>query len=176
MLINASHYIVVASSDELLGTVVEAGPRVHQLQTHGTLLLPVDRSALFAGGSCSASAYQLASYGPGIEWNGGVFTRGCALNIYLPTGSVRVCWMFEAATKKLGQHMNIALCGDVTERGVADVRQEPGFAISGGVSSASVSGSSIVRGTPRSFATVCLGGVSHDPTRILWLAATVLPL
>lgn len=175
-MINASHYIVVASSDEPVGTVIEAGARVHQLAAHGTLLLPVHLPTLTGGGSASASAYQLVHYGPGVEWPAGVPTRGCALNVYLPTGSSRVVWMFEVATKRAA-HMNIALAGDVTERGVADVQHEKSFNDSGLLPDGGVvSGASIVRAAPRSFATVCLGGVSHDAARVLWLAATVLPL
>lgn len=176
-MINAPHYVVVASSDELPGTVVEAGPRVQQLAAHGSLLLPVDLTALGNGGSASASAYQRADYGPGVEWPAGVPTRGCALNVYLPTGSARVVWMFEVKTPRMGSHMSIALAGDVTERGVADVQHEKSFNDSGLLPDGGVvAGSSIVRAAPRSFATVCLGGVSHDPARVLWLAATVLPL
>lgn len=176
-MINAPYYVVVASSDEAIGTVIEAGPRVHQLQTGGTLLLPVDPGIATSTGSSAACAFQLAQYGRGIEWPAGGFTRGCPLNVYLPTGSVRVCWMFEVTTRAPRIHMNIALAGDATERGVADVQHEPGYATSGfSPDGGVVSGTSIVRGAPRSFATVCLGGVSHDPARVLWLAATVLPL
>lgn len=175
-MINASHYIVVASSDELPGTVVEAGARVHQLAAHGTLLLPVHLTALGNGGSASASAYQRGDYGPGVEWPAGVHTRGCALNVYLPTGSSRVAWMFEVSRRGSSVHaLQLKLTGDVTERGVADVEHESVNYETHGATGV-VSGSSIVRAAPRSFATVCLGGVSHDPARVLWLAASVLPL
>jgi len=174
-MINAPYYVVVASSDEAIGTVIEAGPRVHQLQTGGTLLLPVDPGIATSTGSSAACAFQLAQYGRGVEWPAGGFTRGCPLNVYLPTGSVRVCWMFEVSHRGKSVHVSqLKLTGDVTERGVADVEQEAHYATHG--ATGIVEGSSIVRGAPRSFATVCLGGVSHDPARVLWLAATVLPL
>lgn len=176
-MINTPYYVVVASSDESIGTIVEAGPRIHQLQIGGTLLLPVDPNIATSTGSSAACAFQLAQYGRGIEWPAGGFTRGCPLNVYLPTGSARVCWMFEVASKRGEVRMNIALTGDVTERGVADVQREDwsdGVVVTegGGI----VRGSSIVRAAPRSFATVCLGGTSDDPARVLWLAVTVLPL
>lgn len=176
-MINASSYVVVASRDETPGTVIASGPRVQQLQATAALLLPVDSAALTGGGSASASAFQRAEYGGGVEWPAGRPTRGCALNVYLPTGSARVAWVFVVSTRGgVGvAGVNITLTGDVTERGVADVTQverevKPSFG-----NDAFVSGSSIVRAAPRSFATVCLGGVSHDPARVLWLAATVLP-
>lgn len=174
-MINAPYYVVVASSDEAIGTVIEAGPRIHQLQTGGTLLLPVDPNIATSSGSSAACAFQLAQYGRGIEWPAGAFTRGCPLNVYLPTGSARVCWMFETV-KRAGARLNIVLAGDVTERGVADVQNIASKHTDTGSSSSISDGVALVRGVPRSFATVCLGGTSDDPARVLWLAVTVLPL
>lgn len=177
-MIKASHYVVVASPDELTGTVVEAGARLQQLAAQGTLFLPVDPVFSGNGGSPAASAFQLAHYGSGVAWERGAFSRGCPLNVYLPTGSARVAWMFEVEKQSpIGSQVNLTLCGDATERGVADVQTDESFKKSWPIPGGSVvAGLSRVRAAPQSFATVCLGGTSHYAARVRWLAATVLPL